>query len=85
MIYPDVDPKVWAKRYGINIDNSGDESDLCPTCGKVTVWAIPFADGHYRGLFTEPHNCPGDGRNTMVSVDPEIREALKNITSCLLG
>ena len=48
MIYPDINYKVWAKRYNISI-----KPNKCLNCKKEFVPTIPIATKHYKGLITK--------------------------------
>ena len=75
ILYPIVNYKEWAKKYGIQID-----SYPCEKCGKILTPNIPFASGEWRGLRTEEHECgPKYVINIAVTTNNEYNEKLKEI------
>ena len=68
MIYPDVDPKVWTKRYDIDIT-----PNKCMKCGKLLYPEIPFAYKNWRGLVSKTHEC-GEQYDLIVLVNLKTRQ-----------
>lgn len=52
MIYPNIDLKIWAKRYGVK-----PKSKTCLCCKQEFKTTIPVAIKGYRGLQTPVHKC----------------------------
>lgn len=52
MIYPDVDPVKWAKKYGLEIIREN-----CRNCGKEVVVNIPCISKQFVGFDSQPHEC----------------------------
>ena len=72
MIYPQVDPKEWADRYGINI-----MATLCKKCEKPQQFTKPFAWHQFRGLISDHGECGEEYRQSVfVPVDKDERRML---------
>ena len=52
MIFPDIDPQEWARRYNIRFIKR-----KCSKCNRLFLSDIPIALKGYRGLQTPLHEC----------------------------
>ena len=77
MLFPLVDKKSWADKYGLPIKNS-----ICQNCKKEFPLNTPFAIKGYRGLMTKEHAC---GKNFISSVAIPTGESLEIIRQTLFG
>lgn len=83
VVYPKVDPKEWAEKYGIHPR----KGLCCPVCKKEVVPSVPFAFKGVRGLETADHGCKANGcPAVMVPVGEDAREwkaLIKGLTEVL--
>lgn len=69
MIYPDIDPVVWAKRYGLKL-----KERECIKCKHLFLSNIPVAIKGYRGFQIPLHECgPEYQRTTFVPYEQEAK------------
>jgi len=67
MLLPDIDPKIWAKRYKIKLTKR-----ICIKCNKLFESNIPIAVKGYRGFQIPLHECGEEYvRRTWVPIDEE--------------
>lgn len=70
MIYPEVDPKVWSERYGIDL-----KERECVCCKKNFLSNIAVAIKGYRGFQIPPHGCGAEYlRTTLVPYGKSEKE-----------
>jgi len=53
MLFPKVDPKEWAEKWGLNKESKCGNVD----CGRMRELNIPYATKDSRGLTAEPCEC----------------------------
>ncbi len=68
----DLDYKVWAKRYGLVV-----QEKECANCKKMFLASIPVADKGMRGLQIPDHGCPaGFNRSYFIFIDEKLEDSL---------
>jgi hypothetical protein len=76
VVYPEVSPEEWAKRYQIDISKKGE----CHKCKAVMNWTKPFAHGKMRGFISDHTSCGEEYRGAkMVSVDKEFNAVAQRL------
>lgn len=76
IVYPKVDPRVWAKRYGLM-----PKAHPCPVCKKPTIPSVPFATGSWRGLAAAEHGCKANGSPSTATLVGKEGEEFKKVVS----
>lgn len=81
VLYPQVDPEVWAQQYGLEI-----KSIVCSKCGNPQLLNIPIAFRNKRGLSSALHDCgPRYQSYTVTTICPKERELYLKVFKLLSG
>ena len=79
MIYPEIEAKIWAKRYNIS-----QTEVICEKCGLSQKLTIPFAYKNKRGLMAKEHACGPDNQAfRYIALDSDYNSKLKEMISLI--
>jgi len=81
MLFPEVDPTTWSKRYDL-----GARSGICANCSVAVTFTIPFAHNEFRGLLSDHTECGEEFRQVVFVNKSKIeRERLGEFVARFTG